>query len=179
MTVGKSAVDRVLSHDEVRQIVAQAAASLNLKGKRVLTLIPDGTRTMPMPLMFQLLQEEIGAASRRLRLSRRAGHASADERGPTHPPDGMSRSQRNLRQSPRVQPPLGPSRHIRGSGHHPGDRSCRGLRRPLVGTDPGQDQSPALRLRPGPDLWSRCFPTKWWDFQAATNICSRESARER
>jgi lactate racemase len=61
MTLGKSAVDRILSNDEVRQIVAQAAASLNLKGKRVLTIIPDGTRTMPMPLMFQLLQEEIGA----------------------------------------------------------------------------------------------------------------------
>ena len=27
---------------------------------RVLVLIPDGTRTMPMPLMFDLLQEEIG-----------------------------------------------------------------------------------------------------------------------
>jgi nickel-dependent lactate racemase len=50
----------VLSRDEVRQIVAQAAAGLNLTGKRVLTIIPDGTRTMPMPLMFQLLQEEIG-----------------------------------------------------------------------------------------------------------------------
>jgi nickel-dependent lactate racemase len=60
MTLGKSAVDRTLSNDEVRQIVAQAAASLNLKGKRVLTIIPDGTRTMPMPLMFQLLQEEVG-----------------------------------------------------------------------------------------------------------------------
>jgi len=60
MTIGKSAVDRVLSRDEVRQIVAQAAAGLNLTGKRVLTIIPDGTRTMPMPLMFQLLQEEIG-----------------------------------------------------------------------------------------------------------------------
>jgi lactate racemase len=60
MTIGKSAVDRVLSQDEVRQIVAQAAAGLNLTGKRVLTIIPDGTRTMPMPLMFQLLQDEIG-----------------------------------------------------------------------------------------------------------------------
>jgi lactate racemase len=60
MTLGKTAVDRVLSRDEVRQVVSQAAAGLNLKGKRVLTIIPDGTRTMPMPLMFQILQEEIG-----------------------------------------------------------------------------------------------------------------------
>jgi nickel-dependent lactate racemase len=61
MTLGKSAMDRVLSRDEVRQVVAQAAADLKLKGKRVLTIIPDGTRTMPMPLIFQLLQEELGA----------------------------------------------------------------------------------------------------------------------
>src|SRR4029077_8407526 len=60
MNLGKTAVDRVLSRDEVHQVVAQAAAGLSLKGKRVLTIIPDGTRTMPMPLMFQLLQEEIG-----------------------------------------------------------------------------------------------------------------------
>jgi lactate racemase len=60
MTLGKSAIDRVLSHDDVRKVVSQAAAQLKLKGKRVLTIIPDGTRTMPMPLMFQLLQQEIG-----------------------------------------------------------------------------------------------------------------------
>ena len=43
--------------------MAQAAASLNPAGKRVLVIIPDGTRTMPMPLMFQLLQKEIGACA--------------------------------------------------------------------------------------------------------------------
>jgi len=61
MNIGKSAADAVLARDEVRQIVAQAAAELQVAGKRVLTIIPDGTRTMPMPLMFQLLQQEIGA----------------------------------------------------------------------------------------------------------------------
>jgi lactate racemase len=61
MAFVKRAIDRVLTREEVRQVVAQAAAGLNLAGKRVLTIIPDGTRTMPMPLMFQLLQEEIGA----------------------------------------------------------------------------------------------------------------------
>jgi nickel-dependent lactate racemase len=63
MTIGKIAADGVLAHDELRQIVAQAAAELQVAGKRVLTLIPDGTRTMPMPLMFRLLQEEIGASA--------------------------------------------------------------------------------------------------------------------
>jgi lactate racemase len=58
--LSKSSADKPLSHDEVHQIVAQAVVTLNIAGKRVLTIIPDGTRTMPMPLMFQLLQEEIG-----------------------------------------------------------------------------------------------------------------------
>lgn len=61
MNIGKSAADGVLAHDEVRQIVAQAAGELKVAGKRVLTIIPDGTRTMPMPQMFQLLQQAIGA----------------------------------------------------------------------------------------------------------------------
>src|SRR4029077_1650616 len=60
MTIGKSAADGVLTRDAVHQIVAEAAAELQVGGKRVLTIIPDGTRTMPMPLMFQLLQHEIG-----------------------------------------------------------------------------------------------------------------------
>lgn len=60
MVLSKSVVDGWLSHDQVRQIVAQAAADLQVAGRRVLTIIPDGTRTMPMPLMFQLLQQEIG-----------------------------------------------------------------------------------------------------------------------
>src|SRR5579872_6754153 len=53
--LSKNSADQVLSPDEVRQVIAQAAAGLNIAGKRVLILIPDGTRTMPMPLMFQLL----------------------------------------------------------------------------------------------------------------------------
>jgi nickel-dependent lactate racemase len=60
MVLSKSVADGLLTRDEVRQIVAQAAAELQLTGKRVLTIIPDGTRTMPMPLMFDLIQQEIG-----------------------------------------------------------------------------------------------------------------------
>jgi lactate racemase len=60
MIIGKSRTDGTLAHDEVHQVVAQASAELRVANKRVLIIIPDGTRTMPMPLMFQLLQEEIG-----------------------------------------------------------------------------------------------------------------------
>jgi len=64
MTVlAKRSSDQSLTHDDIRQLVAQAAAGLSLRDKRVLVIIPDGTRTMPMPLMFGLLQEEIGKQS--------------------------------------------------------------------------------------------------------------------
>lgn len=55
--IGTGSIEKFLTDDEVRQIVAEAAASAGFDGKRVLVLIPDGTRTMPMPLMFELLQQ--------------------------------------------------------------------------------------------------------------------------
>jgi lactate racemase len=58
--LSKRVPDRELSRDEVQQLVAEAVSALNVKNKRLLIIIPDGTRTMPMPLMFQLLQAEIG-----------------------------------------------------------------------------------------------------------------------
>jgi nickel-dependent lactate racemase len=57
MTIGTGSTDRYLGADEVRKVVAEGVASLDVKGKRVLILIPDGTRTMPMPQMFTLFQE--------------------------------------------------------------------------------------------------------------------------
>jgi nickel-dependent lactate racemase len=60
MVAGKGFVNRTLASDEIGEIVSTAAAELQLDGKRVLTIIPDGTRTMPMPLLFELLQQEIG-----------------------------------------------------------------------------------------------------------------------
>jgi len=59
-TITKCASQEALSRDEIRQVIAEAASALSLRGKRVLIIIPDGTRTMPMPLMFELLQAEIG-----------------------------------------------------------------------------------------------------------------------
>jgi lactate racemase len=59
-TLSKRASATNLTRDEVRQFVAEAVSQLSIKGKRVLVIIPDSTRTMPMPLMFELLQAEIG-----------------------------------------------------------------------------------------------------------------------
>ncbi len=57
MLIGKGLTDRYLTDVEVRELVEQSMASLAVEGKRVLMIIPDGTRTMPMPLMFRLFQE--------------------------------------------------------------------------------------------------------------------------
>jgi nickel-dependent lactate racemase len=60
-TLSKRASGATLKRYEVRKFIAQATLHLSCKGKRVLVIIPDGTRTMPMPLIFELLQAEIGA----------------------------------------------------------------------------------------------------------------------
>ena len=61
MLAGNGFPNRNLNRDEIAEIVSLAATDLMLDGKRVLVIIPDGTRTMPMPLMFELLQQEFAA----------------------------------------------------------------------------------------------------------------------
>jgi nickel-dependent lactate racemase len=60
MVIGQGHRDRDLTPGDVRRLVAQGTAGLSLDGRRVLVLIPDGTRTMPMPLMFEVLTEIVG-----------------------------------------------------------------------------------------------------------------------
>jgi nickel-dependent lactate racemase len=57
MVIGQGYTDRTLTDHEVRDILRESLALLHLDGKRVLIIIPDGTRSMPMPLMFSLFQE--------------------------------------------------------------------------------------------------------------------------
>jgi len=60
MTVGRGLVDGYLAPEEVGRLAAEGLAKLPLDGRRVLVIIPDGTRTMPMPLMFGILEREVG-----------------------------------------------------------------------------------------------------------------------
>lgn len=60
MTIGKGYLDRTMTEDEVRQIVAQAFAGHNMAGKRVLFITPDATRSAPMDMMFRVFYDEIG-----------------------------------------------------------------------------------------------------------------------
>jgi len=57
MIIGKGNPDTYLNDAEVRDIVAEAIESANVNGQRILVLIPDGTRTMPMPLMFSIFEK--------------------------------------------------------------------------------------------------------------------------
>src|SRR5512140_377201 len=57
MTIGAGSANAYLDHATIRDIVAQAVEAMPIAGKRVLILIPDGTRTAPIPQMFRLFQE--------------------------------------------------------------------------------------------------------------------------
>ena len=57
--VGRGVVEGHLPAEEVGRIARDGLARLPLDGRRVLVLIPDGTRTMPMPLMFDVLEREL------------------------------------------------------------------------------------------------------------------------
>ncbi len=63
---GTGFADRLLTDAEMRDIVHAGLASLSLDGKRVLFIIPDGTRTMPMPRMFALFHEALAGKARAL-----------------------------------------------------------------------------------------------------------------
>ncbi|HZR39964.1 MAG TPA: lactate racemase domain-containing protein [Ktedonobacteraceae bacterium] len=60
MIQGKGSTQQLLTVEDVEHILAQTFETLPLEGKRVLVIIPDGTRTAPIPLMFRLLYEQIG-----------------------------------------------------------------------------------------------------------------------
>ena len=59
MVIGKGFTDRYLTAEEISQVVGEGLSSLGVDGKRVLIIIPDGTRTMPMPLMFDLFEAQL------------------------------------------------------------------------------------------------------------------------
>ncbi len=59
MVTGNGYADRYLDAAEIKGIIEQGLGGLQLEGKRVLFIIPDGTRTMPMDLMFPLFQQAL------------------------------------------------------------------------------------------------------------------------
>ncbi len=49
----------LLTESKIETTVATALASLNLAGQRLLVLVPDHTRTMPLPLFFRLICDQL------------------------------------------------------------------------------------------------------------------------
>src|SRR6266536_5035842 len=72
MVLGKGSTTATLTTEDVQQLLARAdeeflvGAGLDPAHKRVLVIIPDGTRTAPIPLLFRLLYEQIGRRVARL-----------------------------------------------------------------------------------------------------------------
>jgi nickel-dependent lactate racemase len=59
MVVGAGSTERFLGEDEVRTLTLEALDGVSLEGKRVLVIIPDSTRTAPIPLFFRLFHEAL------------------------------------------------------------------------------------------------------------------------
>ena len=54
MLLGIGQVGHYLEDDEIGELVAEALSQVDLEGKRILIIIPDSTRTAPIPLFFRL-----------------------------------------------------------------------------------------------------------------------------
>ncbi len=57
MVVGKGHTNGYLSDAQVNHLMAEALKQVDLNGRRVLVIIPDSTRTAPVPLFFRLFHE--------------------------------------------------------------------------------------------------------------------------
>jgi lactate racemase len=65
-TFGLGFQDRYLTEQEVRSVTDRFFQTYDFSGKRVLVIIPDSTRTMPLPLFFQIFYDAISGKAARL-----------------------------------------------------------------------------------------------------------------
>jgi nickel-dependent lactate racemase len=66
MVIGQGTTTTTLGDAEVAAVVERGLAPLALDGRRVLVIIPDGTRTAPIPLIYRLLQAQLAPRVARL-----------------------------------------------------------------------------------------------------------------
>ena len=60
MSSSKTSQPGTLSESEIKDVVCGSLSEANLAGKKVLAIVPDGTRTAPLPLFYRLLTASIG-----------------------------------------------------------------------------------------------------------------------
>ena len=66
MVTGKGGPEGCLTEAEVRALVAKGLEQVELRDKRVLAIIPDSTRSAPIPLFFRLFCEFVRPKARQL-----------------------------------------------------------------------------------------------------------------
>ena len=57
MVIGKGYADRFLSEDEMRAVFAEGLAQIETEGQRLLIIVPDSTRSGPLPQCFAMLTD--------------------------------------------------------------------------------------------------------------------------
>ncbi len=68
MVAGIGSTTGYLTEEDVRSVMAKALAQIDVAGKRLLIIIPDSTRTAPIPMFFRLFHDALianGAHGRR------------------------------------------------------------------------------------------------------------------
>ncbi|GCE26243.1 hypothetical protein KDA_17270 [Dictyobacter alpinus] len=63
---GHGSISQTLTSADIEQILARCFGEMALDGKRILVIIPDGTRTAPLPTLFRLLYAQLGTRVARL-----------------------------------------------------------------------------------------------------------------
>ena len=71
----------VLDEDQVSAFVREQLAAHPFDGRSVCVLVPDATRTCPLPLLLRAVHGALHGRVSRLTRAGRAGHARPDERG--------------------------------------------------------------------------------------------------
>lgn len=66
LLTGRGSADRTLEPEAVEELLDAALERASLAGKRVLVIVPDATRTAPLPLLFRLLNERLAGTAARL-----------------------------------------------------------------------------------------------------------------
>ncbi len=64
--IGEGHADRCLTDEQARQIVAAAADALKPDGRSVLAIVPDHTRTCPLPMLARALRQALAGRATKL-----------------------------------------------------------------------------------------------------------------
>ncbi len=66
--IGQGSTTRTLSEQEIRALLQEAFTDYELHGKRLLFVIPDGTRTAPIPMLFRAIFDLLSPTAKALDL---------------------------------------------------------------------------------------------------------------